>query len=987
MKNKLIYIILTLCLAIDVWGQGEESAVEFTALTEEGVNMLFTVIDDELKTCMVGSESETPMTAIDQLYDGAITIPETVEGYTVTKIAGRAFQGCEITDVTIPASINAIGDYAFACDGLNTVTFYGRYPLRITETTFYYRSDATLYVPVGCSEDFMEAMYWKDFGLILEIMVQPEPYVILSDDGKTLTFRYDTGKLDYDGDNCFGIPEEFEEPQWQNATASVTTVVFEPAFENARPTTTASWFAGMENLSVISGMENLNTSEVTTMSYMFQGCKSLRTIDLRFVNTVVVEQMDYMFSNCSSLKTIDLSNFNTAYNTTFYRMFNGCTALENLILGPNFDTRNIEFFSFMFAGCTSLTELDLSSFYFNERTRSVDMLSGCSALKTLVISASMDRLDNTACEGVGTQEYPCAIIAPEEFDFGVDATGACFEWKNGWFCVGNPTPYAVFNNDVLTFYYDNLRKTRNGTTYDINEWDEACITSTRSVVFDKSFTAYQPTSTSRWFQGMKNLTTFVYIENLNTSLVQNMDYMFYDCSMLTDLDLSSFDTRNVGGVIQSFADEYTGGDDGTTLYTTYLCEGYGMKSMFDGCSNLINLNVTSFITSNVRNMSYMFNGCSKLENIDLSSFNTVNVVDMTGMFKGCAKLERLDLSGFNISSVGSHPMGEQYEEEEVEIIEHAIEGEESFVEYRSYSFVPGETSLMMDGCSSLSELRVSTSMAQLAENACQNVGTEELPCVLFVPDDFDFGEMEITEDLFTWKSGKFCIGARKSTVSIAEVRITRGALADVVVALNNGKNEYNAFQFDITLPEGVDLMKENRQYVYWLTNRYSKSGCSVMINELEEHTYRIALYSLNNVTITGKEGPILILRLKASEEMGDEELEGLMENIVFNGDGNTSDYIDPVTFGIVTNSYQMGDVDHSGSVTIADVVSLVNYIIGITPYPFYLENADMNFDRVTNISDVMSVVGVVIQGNPNNAPQRPRTIERKESVPSSFKIL
>lgn len=983
MKYKLLCLMMTLCLCVDAWGQDD---MEFNALTQEGVSMLFTIIDEELKTCMVGRDTDTPVTAIEQAYDGAVTIPETVDGYTVTKIAKGAFQGCEITDVTIPGSVNAIGDYAFACDGLNTVTFLGMFPLRITETTFFYRSDAILYVPLGCSGDFMEAMYWQDFGQILEIMTEPEPYVTISEDGKTMTFRYDTNKISHEGENCFDIPEEYEEPQWIGEAAAVTTVIFESAFENARPTTTASWFDGMENLSLIMGMDNLNTSEVTSMSYMFQGCKSLRTIDLRFMNTVVVEQMDYMFNNCTSLKTIDLSNFNTAYNTSFYRMFNGCSSLENLILGDNFDTRNIELFSFMFNGCSSLVELDLSDFTFNERARSVDMLNGCNALKTLIISTTMNRLDNTACQGIGSQEQPCAIIAPEDFDFGVDASGASFEWKSGWFFVGTPTPYAVLNNDVLTLYYDNLRKTRGILTYDINEWDETCVTSTRSVVFDKSFAAFQPTSTSHWFQGMNKLTTVVYIENLNTSQVKEMDYMFYDCAMLTDLDLSHFDTGNVGGVTQILDDEYTD-DDNSAVHTSYMCEGYGMKSMFYGCSNLINLNLTSFNTSKVRNMSNMFNGCAKLENIDLSVFNTALVTDMTGMFKGCEKLEKLDLTNFDISSIGVHPMGEQYEEGDVETIEHELDGGDTFVEYRSYTYIKGATDMMMEGCHGLGELKLSLSMSELEENACQGVGTDDFPCVLFVSDDFDFGEVDPTADRFYWKSGVFCIGARKSTVSIAKVRITKGSSADAVISLNNGKNEYNAFQFDITLPEGVDLVKENRQYVYWLTNRYNKSGCSVLINQLEERTYRIALYSLNNVTITGKEGPILILRLQASEEVGDEELEGVLENIVFNGEGNTSDYIDPVSFPIVTNSYPMGDVDHSGTVTIADVVSLVNYIIGITPSPFYVENADMNADRVTNISDVMSVVGVVIMGDPNSAPARPRHVEKKESVPTPFRIL
>jgi len=44
--------------------------------------------------------------------------------------------------------------------------------------------------------------------------------------------------------------------------------------------------------------------------------------------------------------------------------------------------------------------------------------------------------------------------------------------------------------------------------------------------------------------------------------------------------------------------------------------------MFDGCSNLTNINLSSFDTKNVTNMGSIFSGCSNLTNINLSSFNT-----------------------------------------------------------------------------------------------------------------------------------------------------------------------------------------------------------------------------------------------------------------------------------------------------------------------------------------------------------------------------
>ena len=102
-----------------------------------------------------------------------------------------------------------------------------------------------------------------------------------------------------------------------------------------------------------------------------------------------------------------------------------------------------------------------------------------------------------------------------------------------------------------------------------------------------------------------------------------MSYMFYDCSNLTTLDLSSFDTSAVTN----------------------------MSYMFRLCSNLTTLDLSNFNTSSVTNMSYMFRLCSNLTTLDLSSFDTSAVTNMSYMFNGCSNLTTLDLSNFNTSSV------------------------------------------------------------------------------------------------------------------------------------------------------------------------------------------------------------------------------------------------------------------------------------------------------------------------------------------------
>ena len=50
-------------------------------------------------------------------------------------------------------------------------------------------------------------------------------------------------------------------------------------------------------------------------------------------------------------------------------------------------------------------------------------------------------------------------------------------------------------------------------------------------------------------------------------------------------------------------------------------------------------------------MSYMFSYYNKLSKLNLSSFNTNNVTNMSRMFEFCRNLNKLNLSSFNTNNV------------------------------------------------------------------------------------------------------------------------------------------------------------------------------------------------------------------------------------------------------------------------------------------------------------------------------------------------
>ena len=56
--------------------------------------------------------------------------------------------------------------------------------------------------------------------------------------------------------------------------------------------------------------------------------------------------------------------------------------------------------------------------------------------------------------------------------------------------------------------------------------------------------------------------------------------------------------------------------------------------------SLTSIDLSSFNTQNVADMSYMFNGCASLTSIDISNFNTQNVTNMNDIFNECKSLQK-----------------------------------------------------------------------------------------------------------------------------------------------------------------------------------------------------------------------------------------------------------------------------------------------------------------------------------------------------------
>ena len=199
------------------------------------------------------------------------------------------------------------------------------------------------------------------------------------------------------GENEYELNSGKKLPEWvKKHSFSITKVVFDTSFANARPTSCYMWFYLCGNLNQVEGIKNLNTKEVTDMAGMFCKCRDLSSLDVSGFNTEKVTDMSEMFYECISLKLLDVAKFNTANVKSMSNMFNNCQNLASLNV-TNFNTANVTNMQGMFSGCPALTTIYASDkFVTGQVTDGSNMFSNCINLKGFIdCKNNSDKTDHT----------------------------------------------------------------------------------------------------------------------------------------------------------------------------------------------------------------------------------------------------------------------------------------------------------------------------------------------------------------------------------------------------------------------------------------------------------------------------------------------------------------------------------------------------------------------------------------------------------------
>ena len=94
--------------------------------------------------------------------------------------------------------------------------------------------------------------------------------------------------------------------------------------------------------------------------------------------------------------------------------------------------------------------------------------------------------------------------------------------------------------------------------------------------------------------------------------IESMEYMFEGCENLININLTGLNTEKLKSV----------------------------SGMFSSCTSLVSFNL-NLNSSNLENISHLFSDCENLEEINIYNINTSNVIDMSGIFLNCPSLINL----------------------------------------------------------------------------------------------------------------------------------------------------------------------------------------------------------------------------------------------------------------------------------------------------------------------------------------------------------
>ena len=428
-------------------------------------------------------------------------------------------------------------------------------------------------------------------------------------------------------------------------------------------------------------------NNVTSMNRTFKGCTALNSI---VTLSTRLSEMTETFYECTSFnQPITIPNSVTSMSS----VFSGCNSLNSVVTFVLNNTNNNKYYSKIFENSSlnsikfegDINSSSTSSYYTTFFSSILNCLTVASIVDIRELSYIADFMQNTNIMNIintgknGTphtllwmdETYNYFTIEPsntngmsvtlyENPDKVGDATAYATDWGDG--TVDNNTSHTYSTvgtytiktklqpNNKNTGNYNKLIKKVINVRNDISNFDSFCLGCENLEQFNIDNTIH-PTNMCAMFGNCSSLTS-IDMTKFDTTNTVNLGYLFNGCTSLsTIIGLENLNAKNVEVIYNAFTNTPIIDADLSKWGCKNISSIYGL---FDGCKKLRSVNLTGWDIPNANSLKKLFYNCYELASIKgIEDWDTSNVTDMGGTFRECKPLKTLDLSRWNVSKVES----------------------------------------------------------------------------------------------------------------------------------------------------------------------------------------------------------------------------------------------------------------------------------------------------------------------------------------------
>ena len=329
----------------------------------------------------------------------AVSVPKTIDGYTVVAIGAAAFQDKSgLVTVTIPDSVKAIQDYAFAgCISLKSV----KLSKNLVELGSYAFSDCdvlrSIHIPKSLEDGYAQYPFGGCDGLKTVTIEDGTTKIVdtLFGDCPSLTNIEIPDTVIQIGAQAFARCTSLKEIEIPDSVTEIHGYAFvDCSFLERIKLSENLMILGESAFSNCDALESIQlpkSLEDGHAYYPFGGCDGLKTVIIEDGTTKIV---DTLFGDCPSLTNIEIPDTVMEIGT---RAFDRCTSLDEIEM-PDSVT---EIHGYAFADCSSLERIKLSE---NLLKLEEGAFSNCDMLDNVNLPKSLEQayMPFVECDGLRT---------------------------------------------------------------------------------------------------------------------------------------------------------------------------------------------------------------------------------------------------------------------------------------------------------------------------------------------------------------------------------------------------------------------------------------------------------------------------------------------------------------------------------------------------------------------------------------------------------